>query len=51
MRFNRNTIFEQFGKAKVVKADKQPDKPVESEQQPLRRRRIARQRGSFVTNW
>jgi phage terminase large subunit GpA-like protein len=51
MRFNRNTIFEQFAKAKVVKADKQPDKPVESEQQPLRRRRIARQRGSFVTNW
>lgn len=51
MRFNRSTIFEQFAKAKVLKDDVKPDKPVESEYQPLRRRRVSRPRGSFVTNW
>ena len=51
MRFNRNTIFEQFSKSNETKDDAKPEKPIESEYQPLRRRRVSRQRGSFVTNW
>jgi phage terminase large subunit GpA-like protein len=51
MRFNRSTIFEQFAKAKVVKDDAKVEKPVESDYQPLRRRRVSRPRASFVTNW
>jgi phage terminase large subunit GpA-like protein len=51
MRFNRSTIFEQFAKAKPIKDDAKVEKPVESDYQPLRRRRVSRPRASFVTNW
>jgi phage terminase large subunit GpA-like protein len=56
MRFNRNTIFEQFeralGKAKNEKqpADATPDKPIDSPYRPPQRRR-RRGSSSFVTNW
>jgi len=53
MRFNRHTIFEQFSKNKNSsdKVERTPEKQVESEYQPLRRRRMLRPQQSFVTNW
>jgi len=53
MRFNRHTIFEQFNKSKNTneKVERTAQKPVESEHQPLRRRRMPRPQQSFVTNW
>jgi len=56
MRFNRNTIFEQFersrGKAQKEKqpTDATPDKPIDSPYRPPQRRRV-RSNPSFVTSW
>ena len=51
MRYNRNTIFEQFSKAAVKDDVPKEEKSVESEHNPLRRRRVMRRSQSFVTNW
>jgi len=51
MRYNRNTIFEQFSKATVKDDVPKEEKSVESEHNPLRRRRVMRRPQSFVTNW
>lgn len=51
MRYNRNTIFEQFSKAAVKDDVPKEEKLVESEHNPLRRRRVMRRPQSFVTNW
>ena len=51
MRYNRNTIFEQFKKAIVKDEVPKEEKSVESDQNPLRRRRAMRRPQSFVTNW
>ena len=51
MRFNRNTIFEQFKKAKIKKDSPVTQKPVESEHNPLRRRRSVRRSQFSVTSW
>lgn len=51
MRYNRNTIFEQFDKAAVKDDVPKEEKSVESEHNPLRRRRAMRRSQSFVTNW
>lgn len=50
LRYNRHTIFEQFKKA-VVKDEPSPQKEIESEYQPLKRRRMRRPQQSFVTSW
>jgi hypothetical protein len=56
MRFNRNTIFEQFersiGKAakKADTSDVLPDKPIDSPYRPPQRR-VRRSNPSFVTSW
>jgi phage terminase large subunit GpA-like protein len=50
MRFNRNTIFEQFEKARVSAKQKPAEKPVESGYRPPQRR-LQRQPQSFVTSW
>jgi phage terminase large subunit GpA-like protein len=56
MRFNRNTIFEQFersiGKAakKADTSDVLPDKPIDSTYRPPQRR-VRRGNPSFVTSW
>jgi phage terminase large subunit GpA-like protein len=51
MRFNRNTIFEQFKKAKAKEDSPATQKPVESEHNPLRRRRSVRRSQFSVTSW
>lgn len=51
MRFNRNTIFEQFKKAKIKEDSPVTQKPVESEHNPLRRRRSVRRSQFSVTSW
>ena len=51
MRYNRNTIFEQFSKTTVKDDVPKEEKSVESEHNPLRRRRVMRRPQSFVTNW
>jgi phage terminase large subunit GpA-like protein len=53
MRYNRHTIFEQFkeNKSKPEKVERTAENRLESDHQPLRRRRTLRQRQSFVTNW
>mgnify|MGYP001465867623 CR=1 FL=1 len=51
MRFNRNTIFEQFKKAKAKEDSPAIEKPVELENNPLRRRRSARRSQFSVTSW
>ena len=51
MRFNRNTIFEQFKKAKAKEDSPVIEKPVELENNPLRRRRSVRRPQFSVTNW
>ena len=51
MRYNRNTIFEQFSNATVKDDVPTEEKSVESEHNPLRRRRVMRRPQSFVTNW
>ena len=50
LRYNRQTIFEQFKKA-TVKDEPAPKKEIESDYQPTRRRRIRRPQQSFVTSW
>jgi phage terminase large subunit GpA-like protein len=50
LRYNRHTIFEQFKKA-VVKDEPSSQKEIESEYQPLKRRRMRRPQQSFVTSW
>jgi len=50
MRFNRNTIFEQFEKARGDAKQKPAQKPVESGYRPPQRR-LQRQSQSFVTHW
>jgi phage terminase large subunit GpA-like protein len=50
LRYNRHTIFEQFKKA-VVKDEPSPQKEIESEYQPLKRRPMRRPQQSFVTSW
>lgn len=50
LRYNRHTIFEQFKKA-AVKDEPSPQKEIESEYQPLKRRRMRRPQQSFVTSW
>jgi len=53
MRYNRNTIFEQFERklGKVTqKADLKEDKPIESPYRPPQRR-MQRPNSSFVTSW
>ena len=51
MRYNRNTIFEQFSKVAVKDDVPKEEKSVESEHISLRRRRVMRRPQSFVTNW
>ena len=51
MRYNRNSIFEQFSKTTVKDDVPKEEKSVESEHNPLRRRRVMRRPQSFVTNW
>lgn len=51
MRFNRNTIFEQFAKAKVKDESPKIEKSVESDHNPLRRRRNVRRSQFSVTSW
>ena len=51
MRYNRNTIFEQFSKTTVKDDVPKEEKSVELEHNPLRRRRVMRRPQSFVTNW
>ena len=51
MRFNRNTIFEQFKKAKAKEDSPAIEKPVELENNPLRRRRGVRRPQFSVTSW
>lgn len=51
MRYNRNTIFEQFSKTTVKDEVPKEEKSVELEHNPLRRRRVMRRPQSFVTNW
>jgi phage terminase large subunit GpA-like protein len=50
MRFNRNTIFEQFEKGRGDGKQKPTEKPVESGYRPPQRR-LQRQPQSFVTSW
>jgi phage terminase large subunit GpA-like protein len=56
MRFNRNTIFEQFersignGAKKANTSDVLPDKPIDSTYRPPQRR-VRRSNPSFVTSW
>jgi phage terminase large subunit GpA-like protein len=50
LRYNRHTIFEQFKKA-VVKDEPAVKKEIESDYQPLKRRRARRPQQSFVTSW
>jgi hypothetical protein len=51
MRYNRNTIFEQFSKTTIEGDVPKDEKLVESEHNSLRRRRVMRRPQSFVTNW
>lgn len=51
MRFNRNTIFEQFKKAKAKEDSPAIEKPVELDHNPLRRRRSVRRSQFSVTSW
>ena len=51
MRFNRNTIFEQFKKAKAKEDSPTIEKPVELDHNPLRRRRSVRRSQFSVTSW
>ena len=50
MRFNRNTIFEQFEKGRGDGKQAPTEKPVESGYRPPQRR-LQRQPQSFVTSW
>lgn len=51
MRFNRNTIFEQFAKAKPKVESQEKEKTVQSDHNPLRRRRVVQRSQFSVTNW
>jgi phage terminase large subunit GpA-like protein len=56
MRFNRNTIFDQFDRARGqsgktdAATDATPDKPIDSPYRPPQRR-VRRSNPSFVTSW